>query len=319
MTGHDRLGLVTFELLVGESLPDGLRRMAEEELDAALASLESAPDDPVEAIHSARKRCKQVRTVLRLARGGALADAEYRRESLVVRNAARLIGGVRDAQVAVETLEALRRDLPAPSPDLDADLEGLGERLDRRQEALVEAALGKERRVATAICQLRLARSRVRRWPLDGDGFATIGPGLARLHRQGRQRLAKVEREPTTEHFHELRKRVKDLWYAMRILRPVWPGPQDAVIEEWHRLSDVLGTEHDLAATLDLAAAELPEELSSVESAIGARRSELQAEAVALARRLFVDRPRDFTRHLEACWTLWRSGPGAAAEEGESA
>ena len=55
------------------------------------------------------------------------------------------------------------------------------------------------------------------RW--TGDGWELIGPGLHRTYRRGRKRLRAVEEEASVTNLHELRKRVKDLWYQLRLIR----------------------------------------------------------------------------------------------------
>ena len=53
-------------------------------------------------------------------------------------------------------------------------------------------------------------------------------------------------RPATAEDFHAWRKATKDLWYAVRLFEPAWPGPLDALAAELHALSQLLGDEHDL-------------------------------------------------------------------------
>lgn len=304
-----------YELCPGEPLPDALRRLADGELLAAQDELRSAAGDPVEAIHQARKRCKQARTILRLARGGALREEAYRRESLVIRNAARLVGGVRDAQVALQTLAALRRHETTHDPRLARALGPLAARLRGRQKAIVEAALGAEKRVETAVERLEVARARVPRWPLRGEGFASIRPGLEKLYRQGRGRLEAAARDPSTDRLHDLRKRVKDLWHVARILRPTWPGPLEAAGDAWHRLSDLLGDDHDLAGVRALAVSELGAEEGEVIVTIDARRTELVQDALGLGRRLFADHPGPFAHRYEVLWECWATEPPPGTQE----
>src|SRR3954468_16498217 len=88
-----------------DGIPDPLRRVARQQLDAAADGLDR-PDDPVEAVHDARKRLKKTRALLRLARPAMRADAfrAYQRE---LRDQGRALSGARDADVMVETVDAL--------------------------------------------------------------------------------------------------------------------------------------------------------------------------------------------------------------------
>ena len=61
---------MAYRLQDNEDLTTGLRRCAREQLQAAVDRLESGvADDPVGAVHDARKALKKERSLLRLARG----------------------------------------------------------------------------------------------------------------------------------------------------------------------------------------------------------------------------------------------------------
>src|SRR5579862_9144980 len=90
-----------------ESVEQGLRRCARDQLDSAIADLtEGVREDPVEAVHSARKALKKERSLLRLFRG-ALEPAERQRENDALRHAARLLSAARDAEVTIQALDEL--------------------------------------------------------------------------------------------------------------------------------------------------------------------------------------------------------------------
>ena len=64
-----------------ESVQDGLRRCAREQLERAVSELtDGVGADPVKAIHRARKALKKERSLLRLGRN-ALPRAQRKRES----------------------------------------------------------------------------------------------------------------------------------------------------------------------------------------------------------------------------------------------
>ena len=117
---------------------------------------------------------------------------------------------------------------------------------------------------------------------------------------------------PSVENLHEWRKRVKDLWYHLRIIAPAWPPVIDALAEEAHVLSERLGDDHDLAvlassARLNHDCFEDPADLDALLDAIARRRAELQSEAVAIGRRLYADEPAAFTARAQEWWRAWRS------------
>ena len=107
---------------------------------------------------------------------------------------------------------------------------------------------------------------------------------------------------PRDEHLHEWRKRTKDLWYHLRLLRPGWRAVLEPHADQAHELSDVLGDDHDLVvltAHLDgrgvALAGEQREQLTEL---IRKRRSELQEKAFALGERLFAEKPKGYARRL---------------------
>jgi len=118
-----------------------------------------------------------------------------------------------------------------------------------------------------------------------------------------RKTLAGERREPSSENLHELRKRVKDLWYAARIVRPASPKRMKGLARAAHELSDLIGEEHDLAI-LEGRASERRDRfddertLGELGTLIERRRDELRREAVSLGARLFRKKPRKVARPL---------------------
>src|SRR2546421_6835836 len=96
-----------FRLYKDETIPDGIRRIARGQLDMAHAELAESPKRRLAiAIHDTRKSLKRLRATVRLARG-AIGDEIYRRENAAFRDSGRLLSGVRDASVLIETLDEL--------------------------------------------------------------------------------------------------------------------------------------------------------------------------------------------------------------------
>jgi CHAD domain-containing protein len=290
-----------------ESLPEGLRRAALGRVDHALDELRGKADHgPDEAVHEARKDMKKLRAVLRLVRD-ELGDELYRSENVTFRDTARALSGVRDAQVLIETYDdVVRRAKRVPKGSATA----FRHELVRRREALEVDAGGREEAAKRAIEVLREARGRIADWPFESEDFELVEPGLRRSYRRGRARFRAAADDPTVENLHEWRKRVKDLWYHQQLLEFVNPELMEPAADGAHHLSNLLGDDHDLAV-LDDAVDELaqPELRPALHKAIARRRSELQAEAFKLGRRIYADKPRAFTGRLER----WFEAERAAA------
>ena len=287
----------------GEPAGEGLRRIAIGRLDHAGDQL-GGDGDPAEAVHEARKDLKKLRAVLRLLRS-RIGKQLYRRENTELRDMGRLLATSRDAQVRLDTLDAL-----VGSGAVEADaVAPLRAQLEQERDAIATPARGDP----SAATRIAAAADRVRGWPVGGDGWDAIEPGLRRSYRRGGARMRDAIADPTVERLHEWRKRVKDLWYHLRILTPAWPAVIEALAEEAHLLSEQLGDDHDLAM-LGTAARERagafadPGELDALLDAIDRRRSELQHAATSLGRRLYADEPGAFVSRAEVWWRAWR-GP----------
>ncbi|HZN89532.1 MAG TPA: CHAD domain-containing protein [Thermoleophilaceae bacterium] len=280
----------TYRLKEREQLGEGVRRIAVGRIDHALAALRGETDaTPAEAVHEARKDLKKLRSLLRLVRGG-LGAATFRSENDCFRQLALELAGARDAEVMVATFDELGLE-PAVAGPLRQVLEA----------HRLQVAAGGTAATQPVAERLEAARVRALGWSLSGEGFDVVEPGLRRAYRRGRRRLRRLGAEPGVEDLHDWRKAVKDLWYHHTLLRALWPPVMLAVGDEAHELSERLGTDHDLAMLLDWARrhSHAPPELAA---AVEGRRAILQAEALALGRRLYADKPGSFTARVEAWW-----------------
>jgi CHAD domain-containing protein len=296
-----------YKLKNAEPVPAGVRRIALGRIDNALDELRGDTDSsPEEAIHEARKDIKKLRALLRLARDD-LGGKTFGRENVVLRDTARGLSGLRDADVMIETLDALVERYPKRIPEDVA--RGLMQALHAHRRAL--DADGSDRGVDAAVAALGEVRERVVDWPLAYDGFDAFEAGLTRTYKRGRRAYAAALADPSTETLHEWRKRVKDHWHHHVVLERSWPGLMKQYGDEAHALSDLLGDDHDLAVLREWAWAH-PEAAGSVPGleklaeAVGKRRAQLQRDAFELGARLYAERPRDFARRLRLYWEAWR-------------
>jgi CHAD domain-containing protein len=290
-----------------EPLPGEIRRIVSEQIDAAVAELGGETGEPREiAVHEGRKRFKRIRAVVRLARD-ELGERVYARENAAYRGIGRRLAGIRDARVLVNTLDAL-----------DAEgFAGVRTVLVERHAAAADRAAEAG---AQAISDLRAARERIAYWPLRRDAFAALEGGLARVYRQGRRRRARAYEIPDEEHFHEWRKRVKDLWHVLQLLEPVWPPVLTVAAEQAHELSDCLGDEHDLsvlAQSVERDRLGSAGERASLIELIAARQRGLRAAARPLGARLYAEKPADFADRMRAYWAAWRDHDPQVRQQSE--
>lgn len=306
-----------FRMLEGESVPDAVRRIVSEQIDAAIAEIADRALPEPETIHQVRKRCKKLRAVLRLVRPG-LGEV-YAAENAFFRDAARLLSPLRDTQSVLDAYDALlarfrheiarrtfapvRRQLVQRTRRRAREIADLDERLDRVRGLMEDA------------------RERVVAWPIEGTGADGWRDGFERTYRQARRAMVQAYDGLTPEHFHEWRKGVKYHWYQTRLLRPVWSKVLGARADEADALAEMLGDHHDLVvlgATLreELDGADGGPQLARLGELIGRRRAELEAVAKSLGERLHAEKPRDIGARHVRYWEAWqeqqrcRSSPG---------
>jgi CHAD domain-containing protein len=297
----------SYRLKAKERAGEGLKRIARGRAAEAMDELAGAGEKELaEAIHGARKDLKKVRAVLRLARkqlGKDLFKAEDRR----YRDAGRLLSGTRDAEVKLETLATLRRQFSDGLPPEASKrwIQALEEERDEAAGTGGEAA----RQIDRARDLIAGGLDRVGDWPLEGDSWRLLGPGLSKSYREGRRAMKRAQTKPSVENVHEWRKRAKDLWYQLRIVQEAWPELLRATVDQAHELSDLLGDHHDLALLdEDLATRRDIGEREAFRALIEQRQEELLARALALGRRLYAEKPKAFGRRLERYWLAWRGG-----------
>jgi CHAD domain-containing protein len=294
-----------YRLKAKEGAPEGLRRIARGRAEKALDQLESAEGAELgAAIHGARKDLKKLRAVLRMIRD-ELAKDLFKAENRRYRDAGRLLSGTRDAEVKLETLEALRSRFEDDLPD---DVSRWEEILQRERDEMVDAAVGETvDRVGEAVRVIARGRDRIGKWPFRTDSWKLVGPGLSTAYKQGRWAMERTLADPQAENVHEWRKRAKDLWYQLRIVAEAWPPLLGETADQAHELADLLGDHHDLAVLKeDLVSRQEVGEKKTFKTLIGRRQEELLASALEIGRRLYAEKPTAFSRRLKSYWSAWR-------------
>ena len=288
-----------YRLLEGEPAGPGIKRVIGAQVDDAIAQLRGeASTEPPDAIHEARKDMKKIRSALRLVRD-AMGDDTWRRENDHYRDVARQLSAHRDAEILVEALDELGERFGPAARDAYARLR---QQLDRENRAAQDDGTI-ERTMAGAAAELAAGRTRIDRLPVDGEGWELIAPGIHRTYRRGRKRLRAVEEEASVTNLHELRKRVKDLWYQLRLIREADKHMIGALADHAHDLSDHLGDDHDLALLREEVqrrrdAFASPADQRHLLQEIDQRRGELQFAADSLGSRVYAEKPKKFTARL---------------------
>ena len=298
---------MAYRFEVDETLDSNLRRCSREQLDDAISRLASdVEDDPVDAIHDARKAIKKERSLLRLT-AAALGPDDRKAENGELRSIAHELGASREADALVTALDdlAARYAGQVPEPTVEAVRERLIAERDVARGALLGSGVPED-----VSERLRGIVSRVDDWHVDDAGWPALADGLERSYQRGRKTMRQARKDPSSERIHAWRKRSKDVWYHLRLLKPLSPGILGGAAKDAHRLADVLGEVHDLAlldAAIHRLEHDLPADLEPLHGLIEHRGAELRDEAFALGDRVFAESPKRFCKRIERYWRAWRS------------
>lgn len=250
----------------------------------ALAQIDHAIDHLARGnerdIHEARKACKRVRALLRLLRPGLPG---YRRENARVRDAARALASLREADALRATARSLGLGLTVTAPPPTA--------------ARLRAATGRATRL------LRLQRRAAAAWPADALSRAMLDRAFLDGYRRARRDGRRAARKPQAAALHEWRKQVKYHRYHCEALARLWPqlAPRVPALDA---LGEWLGRHHDLEVLalqlrrrphlLPLAA------LPRAERRLRAEQRRIAARALRAGARLFAEDARPWLARLVA-------------------
>jgi CHAD domain-containing protein len=304
-----------YQLHPGEAVPGELLRCAAAQLDRAVTELtEGVEADPEKAVHAARKAIKKGRSLLRLARG-SIGDRRRRRENRALRDAARGLSAVRDAEAMLATIDDLSERYAGqlPKRTFDALRAPFAHRRDAQRERLGSSDL-----TVRAAAELAAVRERLDDWEPTEGGWRALEDGLTRSYRDGRTAFHRARDHRSGVAWHEWRKRVKDLWYQQRLLSKV-AGPACAgQAKDAHHLADLLGDDHDLVVLRDALRGEASHTTADLDAVLGLiahRQEELRGQALQLGMRVYAERPKPFVRRMRAMWQAGRGQKAAAADQ----
>jgi CHAD domain-containing protein len=286
-----------FRLTLRESLPDGLRRVFREQMESALELCRHPAKQGGVTVHEVRKNLKKLRAAMRLAIP-EVGKNRHSREDRCVRKIGRLVSDLRDAQVRLQTLIQLRDDT-AKGPE-DSPFPRIEELLSLERESFSAAFAGWQKQ---AIPQLERVDARLLKWPLEGLTWKQICGAVGKIYKRGQRGLAKTIDDPEPENFHAWRKRVKDIWYQLRILQPLNRMVLTEMARDAEVLGELLGREHDLNflwARLETEKGDegLRDELTQLETLIRKRGKRLRTNALELGRRFYAEPAKAFAKRI---------------------
>lgn len=298
-----------------ENVEAAVRRMAGEQLVRARAALDHLPAQPEETVHDIRTRMKRLRALVRLMRD-ALGQTCYQQENHHFRDIARLLAPSRDQVVRLTAFEALINHQPHEfDDDTIAQLRlalSMGPDVDQAT-AQSRQPLGMPQ--ADTIAQVReaieQAMTRVDHWAIGKGGFNRIAGGLKRAYADGRGMMRRAYERDEAACFHQWRKRVKDLWYQLRVLRSIWPNMIECYDRELNELAEILGRHQDIDLLHTWLLKQPPDSITQTHrrallTLVEQRARRLRRRALLPARHLYAEKPKAFVQRMAGYWRAWR-------------
>jgi CHAD domain-containing protein len=293
---------MSYELRQDETIGDGLQRIINDQITGAIKASTAEQNGKGSPVHETRKLLKKARAALRLVHGEISHDL-WKREDKCLRKVGQLISEVRDAEVRLQTVRQLRESARGKKRSFQETEEFLAFELDSFLAAFSEWP-------EEAKQLLTQAADRIRNWPLDGVRCEQVRGCVQKTYKRGRQTLKAAIEKPTVERLHTFRKRAKELWYQLRLLRPLHPGVFRELNDELKTIGEYLGQVHDLAFVAERLSSIGPARKKGdrvLKALIDSRAQELKDTAIALGERFYAERPRQFARRLSRYFSEWET------------
>lgn len=294
---------MSYKLRDDEPLGDGVRRIVCEEIETAIAAGRSEPNTDSSPVHETRKHLKKARAALRLVSAEVNRTA-FKREDRRLRNVARLVSQIRDAEVRLETVKQLRN---APRGMRSSSIVETEELLAFELDSFLAAFSDWQQEAAT---KLKRSQTRIARWDLSGITRQHVCLAVRDSYKRGRRALRLATEHEGAKAFHELRKAAKELWYQLRVLRPLHPAVFHDMNADLKTLGQHLGHAHDLCFVAERLQAIAGSTRSrrgqrALEALIDSREKDLQRTAMALAERFYAENPKQFSDRIAEYFDEW--------------
>lgn len=257
------------------------------------------------SIHEIRKSFKKIRSMLRLIRD-EIGYSSYYRENVFYRDLSRSLSGIRTFRQHEACLRYLQKRLPDSFKNGNAD-RTLVDLSKQRDEYLFTL---KEKRIFISISkEIKNAKQRILDFDMAKDDFTLVEPGLKRMYKQGKFYYNKCLDKPSIENLHNLRKRVKYLWYQLLLLKPVFPKMIKASYKNFEILSELIGDHRDFLEFIHFFEQSeyfrFDEKLiSEIYGIVEQDNKERLEKSMLLGAKLFFEKPSGFTERIGVYWEV---------------
>lgn len=297
---------MSYRYTIGESTEQEIKRIIEERFDCSVKEFKEADGEPDHANHQMRKNMKKVRAALRLVRG-VTGEKKYKKWNIAARDTAREGAGLRKIGVAVDTLGKVKNRFNWKS---DNQFYQIAQAKLRRDHKKYKKELLEEHDFQNEIIErLEDVKEELNDLSFNKTGFESFEKGLKKVYKRGRKASKKCRKKPTAENHHDWRKRVKYLWYQIRILKDIWPEELKGYAGELHKLSNYLGDDHDLydlktRLNTIYEGSEYTGDLAKTDALIEQFSEEIRTKAWSLGEKIYAEKPKLFVGRIKKYWKV---------------
>ena len=288
------------------NLQDEIKKLIDNYL--TIIELNSNFNDPnvEDAVHNIRKTLKKIRAVLRLI-SDEIGYSSYLRENNFYRDIGRQLSEFRDLDVYLSVaLDLEQRFIMELNYSCFTDLIS---KIKHDKAACLNQLIKPEGFPAELSQKLAIARINLEKVKITDDSFNFVMRGLNRSYKKGRKALHMCMDDTGPEKAHQLRKALKNIWYQIRIIRPVYPIFFKAYAKSLRSITRVLGKLNDYAEFKNYL---------NISSARGLNRSNrhiisvmldnLQNEKMVIAlpkvKLVLVEKPSEFIKRIYRYWEV---------------
>jgi len=252
--------------------------------------------DPQEKIHQVRVSCKRLRAMLYLIRP-ALSPLCYNDEKSQIRAVAKKLGGMRDQDVRMLTLQRLLEG--KAGPDLVRRLS-----VGLQQDPLTTSAQLNGSSLEEQVAPLLNLRKRCQRWATGRFREKQLRQQLSRQYAKGRRLWRRLQKQQTESRLHAWRSQAKGFYLQLSCLLP---GERKTRLRKrFKRLAEALGQLHDLHMLRDWVGEHrqgfFQDDLNQLALLIRQREAALLAEVWPLAEKIYHPKPRPLVDALLQSW-----------------
>jgi hypothetical protein len=277
----------------------GLQHLVRKTLRRASADLQHEPE---RAVHEIRKRVKQVRAIVKLLQqteAGSL-DKDARR----LRAAGQRLSILRDTDAVIATFDHLRMRFPTRLPEHTYAI--VRRQLVRAKARIMRDARADESLAHVAHTLHAVCRS-VKRWRLPAIEVLQWPALLKEGYRASRTAMRRAHEEMSPSVLHRWRKRVKTLWYQLRVAELLAPGLRHEM-RRFNQLQTWLGEDHDLSVMQETIAGDIwlhrmPADVRALAAMSSAVQTAIRRKSFTLGERLLAERPKAFARRLRRAFS----------------